>query len=123
MGALGELMEVILYVRDMAGQVSFYRDQLGLRVRQPQNAADYSQAFWVELDTGACTLVLHGGGQRRLGQDTPKVVFRVGDIHAAREELAGRGVALGPARSPAPGVWVCDGKDPEGNPFSIEQHA
>jgi predicted enzyme related to lactoylglutathione lyase len=123
MGTLGELMEVILYVQDMAGQVAFYRDRLGLRVKQPRDLADYSGEFWVELDTGACTLVLHGGGRRRLAEDTPKIVFRVADIHAAREELAGREVALGPARSPAPGVWVCDGKDPEGNPFSIEQHA
>lgn len=27
---------------------------------------------------------------------------------------------VGDARSPAPGVTVCDGTDPEGNPFSIE---
>jgi predicted enzyme related to lactoylglutathione lyase len=121
---LGELMEVILYVQDMAGQVAFYRNRMGLRVKYPQSdgAHDYSQDYWVELDTGMCTLVLHGGGKRRLGEDSPKFVFRVADIHAARGKLLSRGVALSAVRSPTPGVWVCDGKDPEGNPFSIEQH-
>lgn len=122
MGTIGELMEVILYVQDMGQQVSFYCNTLGLHVVEPRGVADYSHEYWVELDTGGCRLVLHGGGKRRLGEDTPKIVFRVTDILAAREELTSKGVAIGQARSPAPGVWVCDGKDPEGNPYSIEQH-
>jgi len=123
MSRLTELMEVILYVQDMNAQVAFYRDKLGLPVTSPQGLADYSREFWVTLGTGACTLVLHGGGKRRLGEDAPKIVFRVGDIEAARRELVNREVSLGEVRSPAPGVWVCDGADPEGNKFSIEAHA
>jgi predicted enzyme related to lactoylglutathione lyase len=118
---LSELMEVILYVQDMQAQVSFYRDKLGLAVKEPQGIEDFSNVFWVEFATGTCTLVLHGGGQRRLGADAPKVVFRVGDIEAARTALLERGAQLGEVRSPAPGVWVCDGVDPEGNKFSIER--
>ncbi|NIV32200.1 MAG: hypothetical protein GWN58_22780 [Anaerolineae bacterium] len=75
---------------------------------------------WVELDTGSCTLALHAGGQRRLGKDAPKIVFRVSDVSAACQELARRGVSMGEMRSPAPGVQVSDGADPEGNKFSIE---
>jgi catechol 2,3-dioxygenase-like lactoylglutathione lyase family enzyme len=116
-------MEVILYVQDMNAQVAFYRDKLGLPVTSPQELADYSREFWVTLGTGACILVLHGGGKRRLGEDAPKIVFRVGDIEAARRELVNREVSLGEVRSPAPGVWVCDGADPEGNKFSIESHS
>lgn len=117
---LTELMEVILYVKDMQAQVVYYRDKLGLRVKEPQQVEDYSAAYWVELGTGACTLVLHGGGQRRIGEDAPKVVFRVSQIEQARRELMERGVPLSEIRSPAPEVWVCDGVDPEGNKFSIE---
>jgi len=117
---IAELMEVILYVQDMNAQVSFYRDKLGLSVKYPQGLSDYSQEFWVELDTGACILVLHGGGQKRLGPDSPKIVFRVANIEAARSEVLNRDVQIGEVRSPAPSVWVCDGKDPEGNKFSIE---
>ena len=122
MAVVGELMEVILYVQDMNAQIAFYRDKFGLEVTYPQGVRDFSQESWVMLATGQCTLVLHGGGRRRLGEDAPKIVFRVRDIEAARRELLDQGVALGEARSPAPGVLVCDGVDPEGNKFSIEAH-
>lgn len=119
---VGPLIEVILYVEDMAKQVRFYRDLLGLPVRFPPGKADLSAEGWVTFGEGDCVLALHAGGKRRLGQDTPKVVFQVEDIHTARADLSDRGVALGEVRNPAPGVWVCDGTDPEGHPFSIEQH-
>lgn len=116
------LMEVILYVQDMNRQVSFYRDVLGLEVIEPQGVADFAGIFWVELDTGPCKLALHAGGQRRLGDDAPKIVFQVADVPAARKELLARDVPMGEVRSPAPGVAVCDGVDPEGNRFSVESH-
>jgi catechol 2,3-dioxygenase-like lactoylglutathione lyase family enzyme len=68
-------MEVILYVQDMNAQVAFYRDVLGLKVRQPQQVGDYSDVYWLELETGPCVLALHGGGKRRFG-GCPKIVFR-----------------------------------------------
>lgn len=120
MGIILGLFETILYVEDMAAQVAFYRDKLGLAVKEPRGLADYSHEYWVELDTGPCTLVLHGGGKRRLSEDAPKVVFQVENISEARAALLARGVSLGQQRTPAPGVWVCDGYDPEGNKFSIE---
>jgi catechol 2,3-dioxygenase-like lactoylglutathione lyase family enzyme len=118
--AVGELMEVILYVQDMGRQVSFYRDVLGLQVKEPQGVQDLGDRYWVELDTGFCTLAFHTGGQCRLGDDAPKIVFRVADVRKARAELLQQGVPMGDVRSPAPGVQVCDGLDPEGNKFSVE---
>jgi len=119
---IGELMEIIIYVQDMMRQVSFYRDQLGFEVVNPQKSEDYGKEFWVELNTGACSLALHAGGKGRLGVDAPKFVFRVEDILAARQHLLNQQVEMGEIRSAAPGVWVCDGADPEGNKFSIESH-
>jgi len=116
------LIEVILYVIDMDAQVRFYRDIFGLDVHYPAGLSDYRQEFWVTLDTGQCLLALHAGGLGRLGADTPKIVSGVEDIHAARGHLVDHGVAIGEVRSAAPGVWVCDGRDPENNPFSIEMH-
>jgi predicted enzyme related to lactoylglutathione lyase len=75
-----------------------------------------------ELDAGGIVLALHGGGQGRLGQDAPKIVFGVDDVEAARAALLANGVAVDEVRSAAPGVWVCDGRDLEGNRFSIESH-
>jgi len=119
---IGEIMEIILYVEDMQRQVSFYRDTLGLKVKFPQDMSDYNKEFWVELDTGSCTLALHAGGKGRFGADAPKFVFRVKDIESARQQLLDQQVEMGDIRSAAPGVWVCDGVDPEGNKFSIEKH-
>lgn len=115
------VFKVILYVQDMDAQVRFYRDVLGLDVKFPQ-VEDYSNEFWVEFNSGACSLVLHGGGQGRIGADTPKVAFSVDDINVVRSRLIERGAKMGDIRSPAPGVQVSDGFDPEGNPFSIDAH-
>jgi predicted enzyme related to lactoylglutathione lyase len=119
---VGELMEVILYVEDMDAQVSFYRDKLGLKVKYPDQSSDFSEEFWVEMNSGPCSLALHAGGKRRFGVDAPKIVFRVDDILAERQALIDQAVKLGEIRSAVPGVWVCDGEDPEGNKFSIESH-
>lgn len=118
----GELMEVILYVENMPVQVAFYRDVLGFVVTYPVNLEDYTDQPWVTLGTGACTLALHSGGQRRQGVDAPKIVFRVGNIEAARRYLMDRNVQMSEVRTAAPGIAVCDGQDPEGNNFSIEHH-
>lgn len=120
---IGGLMEVILYVQNMDAQVSFYRDVLGLEVKTPQGVPNFESTYWVELDTGCCTLALHAGGQRRLGDDAPKIVFRVADVSVTRNELLRKDVPMGEIRSPAPGVSVCDGLDPEGFRFSIESRA
>ncbi|MCB8975939.1 MAG: VOC family protein [Ardenticatenaceae bacterium] len=116
------LIEIIVYVADMESQVRFYRDVFGLAVTYPTGLDSYADQFWVTLDAGGAVLALHGGGQGRLGADTPKIVFGVADIHAARAELVAKGVSVAEIRAAAPGVWVCDGHDPEGNPFSIESH-
>ena len=107
-------------VSDFDRACSFYRDTLGLGVKAPNGVADLSAHYWVELDTGSCTLALHAGGQKRLSEDAPKIVFRVADVALARVELLSQGVPMGDIRLPAPGVQVCDGRDPEGNCFSIE---
>lgn len=119
---IGEIMEIILYVENMQRQVSFYRDTLGFKVRHPQDMNDYNNEYWVELDTGSCILALHAGGKGRFGADAPKFVFRVNEIESARQQLLDQQVEMGDIRSAAPGVWVSDGVDPEGNKFSIEKH-
>ncbi|WP_420630643.1 VOC family protein [Candidatus Leptofilum sp.] len=116
------LVEIIVYVADMDAQVQFYRDVFELAVIYPAGLDSYADQYWVTLDAGGVILALHGGGQGRLGADAPKIVFGVDDIHAARAELVAKGVQVDEVRSAAPGVWVCDGCDPEGNPFSIESH-
>jgi predicted enzyme related to lactoylglutathione lyase len=117
------LMEVIMHVEDMNSEVSFYRDKLGLELTYPREKTDFGKENWVTFDTGSCIFVLHGGGRIRTGEmPSHRITFRVKDIHATRNELVGRGLTLSEVRSPAPNVWVVDGRDPEGNVFALESH-
>ena len=116
-----ELREVILYVQDMASQVEFYRDVLGLDVLHPADLNDSTMEHTVAFDTGACSLCLQAGGAKDLGEDAPRIVFHMEEVEAARDALLDMGVRLGDLRSAGPGVTICDGTDPEGNPFSLER--
>lgn len=116
------LVEIILYVADMQAQVEFYRDVLGLRLAHPAGLTDYSDQHWVVFETGACKLALHSGGQAQAAAGLPKLVFAIADIVSARAELAARGLTLDEIFSPAPGIQVANGRDPERNPLSIESH-
>lgn len=120
---LTSMLEVILYVEDMQAMVDFYRDRLGLHVETPEDVEDLSDENWVVLDTGATRLALHGGGEQRHGDDRPMIVFAITDMAATRDTLLERGVELTEPFEAAPGILVCHGRDPEGNPFSLEAYA
>lgn len=107
-----ELYEVVLTVDDMEEQTRFYRDVVGLEVER-------SGEFWTTFRTGPCTFALHGGG-RPEGAGA-RIVFKVDDVETERERLLAGGAVLGEIRSPAEGVLVVDGRDPEGNPFHLEE--
>jgi predicted enzyme related to lactoylglutathione lyase len=118
--AVRSFYEIILYVEDMAAMVAFYRDVMGFPVKYPADADDFAHAYWVEFAVGeGAQLVLHGGGSKQLGKDAPTMGFRVDDVPSMRNLLNGRGVQLGEIRYPVPGSVVSDGRDPEGNKFSI----
>lgn len=110
-----ELIEVIVYVQDMERMLSFYTDVFGLEVTQGK-----PEHGFVKLDVGTSALCLHAGREGELGQYAPKLVFEVDDLAEARDHLREHNVELGEERNPAPDVYVIDGRDPEGNKFSIE---
>ncbi len=73
MSVLAELMEVILYAHDMQAQVTFYRDKLGLSVKEPQGVQDYGDVYWVEFNQRSsiralarwcCTAVANAGWEK-----------------------------------------------------------
>lgn len=114
------LIEVILFVKDMNKMVRFYRDVLDLPLTDP-NIRDHANEDWVTFESGACQLALHSGGSGNIGPEAPKIVIQVQDIKSARFQLLESGVTVSELRSPAPGISVCDAKDPDGNPFSLEE--
>jgi predicted enzyme related to lactoylglutathione lyase len=105
-----QLVEIVVYTRDMAGATVFYRDVLGLE-------PEFESPHWTTFRTGACTLALHAGSE------APDPTFEVADAAAERERLLAAGVEVTEIREPAAGLRVFDAWDPDGNRFSIESRA
>jgi predicted enzyme related to lactoylglutathione lyase len=102
-----ELVEVVVYTRDMARATSFYRDVFSLE-------PEFESEHWTTFRTGACTLALHAGSE------APDPTFQVADAAAERERLLAAGVEVTEIREPVAGLRVFDARDPDGNRFSIE---
>jgi len=111
-------MQIILYVRDMADEVSFYRDVLGLSISYPKVLADYAEEMWVEFELGEGSLALHGGAAGG-PNEFHQVVFWVEDISLAREKILAAGINIDQIRGLEDGALIAEGKDPEGHRFAI----
>jgi len=104
------MRRIVLFTRDMPGMIAFYRHVLGLKLLKDEPG-------WKELDANGCIIALHNGTSR-VGARPPKIGFWAEDVAAARAALIDRGARLGKLLSGA-GLIRCEGKDPDGNPFSI----
>jgi len=56
------------------------------------------------------------------GRRPSKIGFWAKDIAAARQQLVNRGARMSKVMS-AGGLARCEGKDPDGNPFSVSDRA
>lgn len=119
--AIKGVLRNIIYVKDMAKMVAFYRDVMGLTINYP-HLDDYSNEYWVEFQAGAITIALHGGGSDEAIAGAPKIVFEVDDIAAEHKRLSDAGVKMTAIETVAPHVQSADGWDSEGNYFSIDYH-
>ena len=101
-----KLTRVILFTSRIDLLTAFYRDVLGLPVRQGTQAEG-----WVEFDGFA----LHRGPSR---PGTTKLAFGSKDVKRTREGLILRGARMGKLKDFGELV-LCDGKDPDDNLFQI----
>jgi catechol 2,3-dioxygenase-like lactoylglutathione lyase family enzyme len=104
------LSRVILFTANMDKMVSFYRDVLGFKLKTNDKG-------WKTFDAGSCEIALHGGASEP-GARPPKLQFDVKDVAATREALIAHGAKMGKVLS-KDGLDLCNGKDPDGNPFSL----
>jgi catechol 2,3-dioxygenase-like lactoylglutathione lyase family enzyme len=104
------MRRIVLFTKDMPGMVAFYRDVLGLRLARDEKG-------WKEFDANGCVIALHNGTSSP-GRRPPKIGFWAKDIAAARQELLRRGAKLSKLMAGG-GLIRCEGKDPDGNSFSI----
>lgn len=112
------LFQIILYVSNMAGEVRFYRDVIGLKIRYPQGLEDYSQEMWVEFDAGGVSLALHGGTEKPPANDH-EIIFKVEDLEQARSEILKAGIEIADIRLLEDGEPIAEGVDPDGHRFAI----
>lgn len=109
-----KIRRFIIFTNQMPAMTAFYRDVLGL-----EQKAD--EPGWKEFEAGAIAIALHNGTSE-VGRRPPKMVFYSSDVAASREELIKRGAKMGKVKSGA-GLDLCEGKDPDGNPFQISNRA
>ena len=110
----------IVYVKDIAKSVPFYRDVLGVRVKVEGTG-------WAEFDTGATTLALHAeeeGKTHDARSGSTMLVFPVESIDDAHEVLKSNGVKIVKAphqvcETPTGIGYSIDFEDPDGNLLSL----
>jgi catechol 2,3-dioxygenase-like lactoylglutathione lyase family enzyme len=121
---------VIIFAKEMAPMISFYRDVLGLTPLE----SEYPPEEWQRFGTGGeCELALHAisapwrdgieiGDPPEARRGAPsKVVLRVDELAPARDELSAKGV-----RFVNEGLWSdssiqFDILDPEGNVLQLSK--
>ena len=106
-----QLKRVILFTGAMDAMTAFYRDVIGLSVVS-------REIGWVEFDAGACRIALHEGSGVP-GKRPPKLVFEAKDVAAARALLMRRGAKIIGEIVSTSSFDMCNGKDPDGNPFQL----
>jgi predicted enzyme related to lactoylglutathione lyase len=104
------IKRVVIFTADMVRMATFYHDVIGLDQMRDETG-------FVEFRAGGCNVALHKGTSE-IGRRPPKLVFFCEDVAAARELLVKRGAKLGKLKSKN-GLDLCEGRDPDGNPFQI----
>jgi len=104
------IKRIIMFTRQLDAMAAFYRDVLALK-----QTAD--EPGWKEFAAGGCNIALHRGTSE-VGSRPPKMVFYSDDVAATRDALQLRGASMGKVKSGS-GLDLCEGRDPDGNPFQI----
>jgi hypothetical protein len=119
------LSRIILFAHRVDKLKSFYVENFNFSV------AEEISDQWLVLRAGAAELAIHrigrdyeptDGSEFRAESNT-KLVFQItGDLKSFRQKLSLNGITIGDVRS-FEGIssLFCDGEDPEGNVFQLEQ--
>ena len=106
---------IMLGVRDLEKSVSFYRDRLGIDVRQRIPGFAF-------LDSGALTIVLSEPLAKNVSPlaGATEVIFSVNDVRASYEALKDQGVEFGQApRNVSGPMWAANFRDPDGHLLTL----
>ena len=106
-----EMRRIILFTPNMDSMSHFYSGVIGLELAT-------SERDWKEYKAGGSNIALHRG-KSSVGSRPPKLVFYAADVAAARAALVKRGALVMGKVVSGNKFDMCDGKDPDGNPFQI----
>ncbi|MBI1898289.1 MAG: VOC family protein [Acidobacteria bacterium] len=114
--ALNRVSVIMLGVRDLERSLAFYRDRLGLNLKNQIPGFAF-------LDSAGTTLCLSEPlGRTAAGQiaGATEVVFGVESVRAAYEALRARGVSfLNEPRNVSGPMWAAAFTDPDGHKLSV----
>lgn len=119
------LGRIILFGYEVDQLKSFYVDQFGFSI------VEEVKDQWIVLQAGQIELAIHKIGQGyepkegevfRVESNTKLVFYIKDNLTSFRQQLADQGVSIGDIKS-LEGInsLFCDGEDPEGNVFQLEQ--
>jgi lactoylglutathione lyase len=123
------VMAIELFVRDLATCTAFYRDTLGLEVRESESTPD-SVSFQMEnvyfflLEVSGAARMVSSEALELSIEGGPRVLLAAGveDVDTAYETLKARGVTfLRPPTDQPWGLRTAYFADPEGNLWEINQ--
>jgi catechol 2,3-dioxygenase-like lactoylglutathione lyase family enzyme len=106
---------IMLGVRDLEKSISFYRDRLGIDVRQRIPGFAF-------LDSGALTIVLSEPLAKNVSPlaGATEVIFSVNDVRASYEALKNQGVEFSQEpRNVSGPMWAANFRDPDGHLLTL----
>jgi len=106
---------IMLGVRDLEKSVSFYRDRLGINVRQRIPGFAF-------LDSGALTIVLSEPLAKNVSPlaGATEVIFSVNDVRASYEALKNQGLDFSQEpRNVSGPMWAANFRDPDGHLLTL----
>ncbi len=109
-----ECIRTVIYVREMARAVKFYRDVIGLTVISQSE-------HWSEVGRGDAVIGLHSGGDEQVRETG--LSFQVSDLEAACQEAVDGAATLvqPPVSRPNEPIRLAEIVDPEGNRVALVQ--
>ncbi|MBK0378417.1 VOC family protein [Mucilaginibacter segetis] len=112
------LSRIILFVHNVDKLTSFYTANFGLAVTEE------IKGEWVVLNAGSLEIALHkaGNAYETGTENNTKLVFLTDALEQVRNNLLSNGAQMREVKS-FEGInsLFCDGEDPEGNVFQLEQ--
>jgi catechol 2,3-dioxygenase-like lactoylglutathione lyase family enzyme len=121
------VIATVLFVRDLAGCLTFYRDTLGLEVQESDSESvsfKMENVYFLLLEVSAAAHLISEEPLELKIEGGPRGLLAAGvkDVDAAYEVLKARGVTfLRPPTNQPWGLRTAHFADPEGNLWEINQ--